>query len=116
MWDDVLGAQKGALEVHVHDSVPGSPGDSGHAAVLYRHDASIVIEYIHLSKRGDGRVDHVPDIVLVGGIGLDKDGATARVPNASGSLLALGGSDVGDDNARAFTREQFGRGFAHTTC
>src|SRR5437868_13959649 len=72
VWDSVFGAEEGTFEIDIHDLIPGSLAYIGNTAILFWHNAGIIIENIHAAKGVDRCIDHVLDFVFVGVIGLNK--------------------------------------------
>ena len=100
-------AEKGAEQVELDDAPEFHDGRFDHIVVLWRRAARIVVQYVEVAELIFSSGNRRADADLIAHVGLDRDGAVARKVC---SLLGRGKVDVGHRHARAFTREQDGRG------
>src|SRR5438105_2654314 len=105
MRDRVLGAEEGALEIHIHHTIPGCLTHIGHAPIIVWHNPRVVIQHIHVTKGINSRIDHMLDLIFMSNIRLDKYSLSPGLPDSLSGLLTHISSNISNYNTCPLMRE-----------
>ena len=100
----MLAREHDPFEVHVHDPVPCLAGDRGRTCVTGT-DADVVVKDVDAIQAAQGRSDQVGHRVLVGHLGLDREGIATGPPDGIRRLPSRVDAVVGADDPGALPAE-----------
>ena len=101
--DRVLHAEEDALGIDGHHLVPG--GAAQHVGIVGAADAGVVDEHVELAERAQGGLRRGVPLPLARDIQLHEASLAASRDDLVGNLLTFHLEDVGNDDLRAFLRE-----------
>src|SRR3981081_230854 len=87
-------AEPDALEVDVHDALPGGLGGVEHAAVVRREDAGVVVEDVDGAEPLLGGRDHGLDLAGIRDVRADEDRVSAGLARGARRLLTRRGVKI----------------------
>ena len=102
----VLAPEKHTLRVHVHRQIPDRLVGRHRIVVAAVHDAGVVEQDVQLAEFPLGRRDHALGVCGPGDVGVDVDGAPARLRDCRDRVLACVVLDIDHDHGCAFSGEQ----------
>src|SRR5579875_64547 len=104
--DRIFRAQEGALDIDIHDAIPGCLGYIGHAAIVIGHNTGIVIQHIDTPKSLDSTGHHRLHRSFIGYVGFYSDGLTTCRPNTLDGFLCRLNVQVHNNDASPLLRKE----------